>query len=53
MAQHYFGNGDGIGWSCSCGFYDGGDFMEVMGAEDAGRENGNCFGFAEEWLSKR
>jgi hypothetical protein len=39
MPPHDFGEGISVGRVSSCGFGDGGDFAEVVRAEDAGTDN--------------
>jgi len=39
VAAHDFGECFWVGWVAGCGFSDGGDFAEVVRAEDAGGDD--------------
>ena len=44
MAAHDFGESFRVWWAAGCGFGDGGDFAEVVRAEDAGTDDGERSG---------
>jgi hypothetical protein len=44
VATHDFADSSGVGWGAGrCGLEDGGDLAEVVGAEEAGGDNGEGF----------